>query len=151
MPTHSGSLWRRVCSHHKSTVNLCLFSVIFRVCMGKECSVVHVPWTQNREQAFIVLLYSAIAQLSHWINPMDIAQRLWVKHQLTFSWHWAQYFLPHRSALSCVFFFLFFFFWWCNCNRSMRKVTKNTSQRYSTIRSCQHIVWRLNYAPLGLI
>jgi len=38
------------------------------------------------------MLTVAIAQLSRWVNPMNIAQRSWVRHWLPFSCHWAQYF-----------------------------------------------------------
>jgi len=35
------------------------------------------------------MLTIAIAQLLHWVNPMNIAQRSWVRHQLPFICHWA--------------------------------------------------------------
>jgi len=45
------------------------------------------------------MLTVAIAQLSHCVNPVNIAQRLWVRHQLPFSCHWAQYFFDIRKCL----------------------------------------------------
>jgi len=44
------------------------------------------------------MLTVAIAQLSRCVDPVNIAQRLWVRHQLSTSCHWAQHFLPYGSA-----------------------------------------------------
>jgi len=44
------------------------------------------------------MLTIAIVQLLHCVNPVNSAQTSWVRHRLTFSCHWAQYFLPYRSA-----------------------------------------------------
>jgi len=49
------------------------------------------------------MLTVTIAQLSRWVNPMNIAPRSWVRQWLPFSCNWAQYFLLHGSALSCGF------------------------------------------------
>jgi len=45
----------------------------------------------------------AIAQLSRWVNPMNIAQRSWVRHRLPFSCHWAQYFFATRKCFVTCF------------------------------------------------
>ena len=57
------------------------------------------------------MLTIAIAQLSR-VNPMNIAQRSWVRHRLPFSCHWAQYFFCHTEVLCNVFS-------WRNCNCSI--------------------------------
>jgi len=49
------------------------------------------------------MLTSAIAQLSRWVNPMNIAQRLWVRHRLPFSCHWAQYFFATQKCFVTCF------------------------------------------------
>jgi len=36
------------------------------------------------------MLNVAIAQLSCCVDPVNIAQRLWVRHQIPFSCHWVQ-------------------------------------------------------------
>jgi len=58
------------------------------------------------------MLTIAIAQLSRWVNPTNIAQRSWVRHRLPFSCHWAQYFFCHTEVLCHVFS-------WRNCNCSI--------------------------------
>ena len=51
---------------------------------------------------YYVNYYSAIAQLSRWVNPMNIVQRSWVRHRLPFSCHWAQYFFaPRKCFVTC--------------------------------------------------
>jgi len=52
------------------------------------------------------MLTIAIAQLSRWVNPMNIAQRSWVRHRLPFSYNT---FFP-TEVLCHVFS-------WRNCNR----------------------------------
>jgi len=58
------------------------------------------------------MLTIAIAQLSRWVNPTNIEQRSWVRHQLLFICHWAQYFFCHTEVLCHVFS-------WRNCNCSI--------------------------------
>ena len=55
--------------------------------------------------AWNLSFYYAIttAQLSRWVNPMNIAQRSWVRHQLPFSCHWAQYiFATRKCFVTCL-------------------------------------------------
>jgi len=59
------------------------------------------------------MLTIAIAQLSRWVNPMNIAQRSWVRHRHPFSCHWAQYFFATRKCFNCHVFL------WHNCNCSI--------------------------------
>jgi len=45
------------------------------------------------------MLTVAIAQLLRCVDPVNIAQRLWLRHQLLFRCHWAQYFFAIRKCL----------------------------------------------------
>jgi len=49
------------------------------------------------------MLTVAIAQLSRCVDPVNIAQRLWVRHQLSTSCHWAQHFFAIRKCLVMCF------------------------------------------------
>jgi len=49
------------------------------------------------------MLTVTIAQLSCCVNSVNIAQRSWVKHQLPFSCHWAQYFFAIWKCLVMCF------------------------------------------------
>jgi len=54
--------------------------------------------------SFCCLFYAIIPTLFLcWVNPMSIAQRLWVRHQLPFSYHWAQYFFCHTKCFVTCF------------------------------------------------
>jgi len=38
-----------------------------------------------------------------WVNPMNTVQRLWVRHRLPFSCHWAQYFYAIQKCFVTCF------------------------------------------------
>ena len=83
--------------------------------MAKEWLV--VQWTQKQEKLgtcfyYVKCRYVQHMQLSHCVNPVNIAQRSWVRHRLLFSCHWAQYFSANMEVLSHVFS-------WRNCKRSI--------------------------------
>ena len=51
------------------------------------------------------MLTFAIAQLSRCVNPVNIAQRSWVRHRLPFSCHWAQYLVTcFRDVISSALY-----------------------------------------------
>jgi len=60
------------------------------------------------------MLTIAIMQLSHQVNPMNIAQRSWVtcRYQLPFSCQWAPILSCHTEVLCHVVL-------WRNCNHSI--------------------------------
>jgi len=49
------------------------------------------------------MLTVVIAQLLRCVDPVNIAQRLWVRHQLPFSCYWAQYFFAIQKCFVTCF------------------------------------------------